>query len=553
MTKKIIETRNKFTLNENISPALRKMQVGLGSFQRSAKKTGNTLNRRVTLPIGLAGAGILRVAYNFQDALNGIEANTRASTSEMGKLEAKALETAEATRFMGSEIAGGMEFLGKAGWEVPDILAGTRAIAELAAGTGNEFQRAADITSNIMASFEIGSDKIGGVTDLLAAVTSSANVDLEMLSETMKSVGPIAKGVGYTLKDTVAVAGFLGNMGIQGSLSGTALKNTITNLGAPASKARAILKKLGVDVVDKKTGGMRLMVDLFADLGDAMDGMSKTKRMEVLNAIIGKRALASATGMMSGIDQLREYAESLEDVDERARIMSEIRMQGFVGVVARLQSMTERLAIAFGDAGLVGETERLGESLIGVMKKTLAFTKTQPELTKMGLAIAGIALVLGPVLTALASIAILVTTISAPFIIIAGAIAAIAGYVYLMKKYGSNSSKAGKLFGYTEKYEQNGLDKILGRDRMPGQHAGDASIDSSLPSHLIPLSSIAELPSLLGQGIGLESKGRDAIGGEMRVKFENAPKGMRVENNAQGPGNSEITAEVGMAGFDYAY
>lgn len=62
-----------------------------------------------------------------------------------------------------------------------------------------------------------------------------------MLGETMKYVAPVAAGVGQDIETMAAMAGKLGDAGIQGSMGGTALRAIIKLQRAQQARNRSAL------------------------------------------------------------------------------------------------------------------------------------------------------------------------------------------------------------------------------------------------------------------------------------------------------------------------
>src|SRR5690606_18668719 len=99
--------------------------------------------------------------------------------------------------------------------------------------------------SNILGGFRLDASQMGNVADILTKAFTTSNVSLESLGETMKYVGPVASTAGMGLEEAAAMAGLLGNVGIQSSNAGTTLRAMLSRLSAPASDARKAMKELG--------------------------------------------------------------------------------------------------------------------------------------------------------------------------------------------------------------------------------------------------------------------------------------------------------------------
>ena len=58
-----------------------------------------------------------------------------------------------------------------------------------------------------------------------------------MLGETMKYVAPIAAKAGASMEEASAMAGLLGDAGIQASMAGTVMRSMYTRMAAPPKAA----------------------------------------------------------------------------------------------------------------------------------------------------------------------------------------------------------------------------------------------------------------------------------------------------------------------------
>lgn len=80
----------------------------------------------------------------------------------------------------------------------------------------------ADIASNILNGFSLQAQDMNRVGDVLAATFTTSNTTLQMLGDTLKYAAPVA-----SIEEVAAMAGLLGNVGIQGSMAGTAISQVI--------------------------------------------------------------------------------------------------------------------------------------------------------------------------------------------------------------------------------------------------------------------------------------------------------------------------------------
>jgi len=441
---------NSFMMAQERSRGLRKSLSKIGG---SIRRAGSFMSTRLTLPILGAGAAVIKTAGDFEASMNKVQALTRATGEDFEKMRNLAKELGSSTKFSASEAADAMGFLGMAGFRTNQILDATPGLLNLAAASGIELARAADIASNVMGAFGIDAKETNRVADVLSAATAGANVDMEMLAETMKFAGPVAKQFGASLEDTVAAAGLLGNLGIQGTNAGTALKNAFLGLSAPTSTASKILTNLGVKVADQ-SGTMRRFADIMADLGGRLGDLPQKSRLQVLNALFGKIGIAGASALQEfgRTGELKKFSEAMKDADGNAERMAKTMARGAKGSMTSFRSALEGLAIEIGDSGLLGEFTK---SISKITEWTRSMSSLDKSLLSTGVKVALFAAAIGPIVSVLGTIvtitpalmtafaAIKVGAIAAfgvfsaaalPIMATIGAIALIAGGAYLIYK-----------------------------------------------------------------------------------------------------------------------
>src|SRR3546814_15246707 len=111
-------------------------------------------------------------------------------------------------------------------------------LLDMAKAGGNELAETADIASNILTGFGISADQMGRVGDVLVGAFTRSNTNLAMLGETMKYAAPIASSLGQDIETVAAMAGKLGDAGIQGGMGGTALRAILNRLSADRKSTR---------------------------------------------------------------------------------------------------------------------------------------------------------------------------------------------------------------------------------------------------------------------------------------------------------------------------
>ena len=356
------EVKVGFTAKDNVTKPLRNMEKAAARFGRKATKSFNDASRSASR-FGSVTKGIL-AAGAVQRGLSGITRGIGAVTRgfiefdqaaigaasrfkdigpdaadfehQLSRIRDRAREAGATTEFTAAQSAAALDFLARAGFKSAEAFGVLDSMINLATASGEEFDRVADISSDLLGSFGLNVDDTGQkiknlsrLNDVLVKAVNSANVTIEDLFETMKIAGPIGTAMGQSLESVTAVTAFLGGTGIKGSQAATALKNSLLNLASPSAAAAVMIKKLGIKVADSQ-GNMRQLNDIIADLAPQLNKMGNVKAASIMNAIFGKRAIAGAINIGKGTEAIIALQKSLENAGGTAAATA-ARMRQSIG------------------------------------------------------------------------------------------------------------------------------------------------------------------------------------------------------------------------------
>jgi len=333
--------------------------------------------------LGTTVVAPMTIAINFEQSIAKLGAITRSSDDALKQLEASARSLGETTQFSASQAASAMTFLGMAGFTTNDILSATPDMLNLAQAAGSDLAETADIASNILSGFSLEAEQMGRVGDVLSATFTSSNSTLQMLGDTLKYAAPVASATGASIEEVAAMAGLLGNVGIQGSMAGTALRAAFLRLSAPPKMAADAIHDLGVVVTDLD-GNLRPMPDLLKDLAMATDNLGSAERAEAIKKIFGSEAAAGMTEILkqAGSGQLDVYIDQLKQAKGTADTMAKQMSDTTHGSLKRLGSALESVAISVGS--LLLPSLASGAELFASMASSVSKAANEyPWLTKV--------------------------------------------------------------------------------------------------------------------------------------------------------------------------
>lgn len=345
--------------------------------------------------------GMLSKAADFEAVMSKVKAITVSDDKAMQQLTATARELGQNTMFSATQAGEAMTYLGMAGWNSQQIMAGMPGLLNLAAASNTDLARTADIVSDDLTAFGLSAEHAGHMADVFAKTSTKTNTNVEMLGETMKYAAPVAHAFGASLEETAALTGIMANSGIKASAAGTALRSGFLRLAGTSAKstkaieemglslseataqqeeARAALASLGIAMDD--TNGPRKMGAIVRDLADRTKDMSKEQRLATLATIFGTNAASAWVAVIDqGPDALDQLTKELENSDGAAAAMAETMQNNARGAMIRLQSATESVAISIGGTMLPTLAE-LGDSLANEAAYVSKVASEHPELTE---------------------------------------------------------------------------------------------------------------------------------------------------------------------------
>ena len=319
---------------------------------------GSTLTRTVTAPIVGLGAAAVKTVAEFDTGMSKVKAISGATGEEFDQLRNKAREMGAHTKFSASEAAEAMNYMAMAGWKTQDMLDGIDGVMNLAAASGADLATTSDIVTDALTAFGMSAEEAGHFADTLAAASSNANTNVEMMGETFKYAASVAGSMGYTADDTALAIGAMANSGIKASQAGTALRSILTRMAAPTDGVASAMTELGIKLTDAY-GNVKPLREIMEDLRKSFnDGNLNveeyTKKLTELNeqaangeVVVGSYEQAIfdlEDSLASGAISSSEYDKKLQEIDRQLEI-GELQVGDYQ---ERLDALTVSM---FGAAG----------------------------------------------------------------------------------------------------------------------------------------------------------------------------------------------------------
>ena len=255
-----------------------------------------------------------------------------------------------------ADITSGQKFMAMAGMTAEQIENATEPAAQLAAvfnmdmgGKGGT----ADLMTNIMATFHKEASKAAEVANILSVATTSANMSLNDLAQSIKYSGATARNVGMDVNELAAFIGVLGDRGIQGSMAGTNFSQAINQLVKGMSRNPDILKSIGLSPADLKDaeGNLLPMYEIFQKIAAATKNLNTADRQTVMFNLFGQRGMRAAVPILDDINSgANKYLTILRNINSQPGWLQNTTQEFMKGPgwIAQLTSAFDNLKETLG-------------------------------------------------------------------------------------------------------------------------------------------------------------------------------------------------------------
>ena len=330
-----------------------KLQRNLTSAQAQLQNFGRTctnVGKDLLMLSGAMAAPLVMAARSFagfDDSMRLVQAVTQATDTDFKALTKTAQRLGRDTSYTAQQAADAMVSLGRMGFSPTEIQASIDAVLNLARSTGTELAEAGDIAANSMRIFGIEASQMSDVADVLTVTANSSAQTLIDLFEALKMGGPQAAAAGESIRETSAAIAVLANMGIKGSLAGTALRKSFSQFAKV--KVQDQLRSVGVETVDAN-GNLRKMAEIMRDIAKAMSTMPTAEKLAFAEDIFDIRGSLAGLTLTANTDELDAMLAKLQDVEGVAADTAKKMDAGLGGAFRLLLSAVEGAMNAIAEA-----------------------------------------------------------------------------------------------------------------------------------------------------------------------------------------------------------
>ena len=320
-------------LQRNLTSA----QAQLQSFGRTCTTVGKdllVLSGAMALPLVMAAKSFA----GFDDSMRLVQAVTQATDNDFKALTITSQRLGRETSYTAQQVADAMVSLGRMGFAPAEIQAAIADVLNLARATGTDLAEAGDIAANSLRIFGLEAAKMGDVSDVLTVTANSSAQTLTDLFEALKMGGPQAAAAGENIRETCASLAVLANLGIKGSLAGTALRKSFSQFAKV--KVQEQLRAVGVETLDAN-GNLRKMAEIMRDISKVMQTMPTAEKLAFAEDIFDIRGSLAGLTLTANTDELDAMMAKLLDVEGVAADTAKKMDAGLGGSFRLLMSAVE--------------------------------------------------------------------------------------------------------------------------------------------------------------------------------------------------------------------
>lgn len=271
---------------------------------------GRSMTTYVTTPIVGAFSAAIKTTMDFDSQMSKVQAISGATGEEMARLEGKAREMGEATKFSATEAGEAFEYMGMAGWKTNDMIAGLPGVLNLAAASGEELGTTSDIVTDALTAFGLSASDTSHFVDVLAATATNANTDVGKMGDSFKYVAPVAGALGYSVEDVGLALGLMANNGIKADMAGTSLRNMFQRMAKPTKESGEAMDRLGLSLYNDE-GKMYSFREVMDQLRESMGNINVSA--EEYDAVLNELDSQLEDGTLTQ----KKYDKALEELNLR--------------------------------------------------------------------------------------------------------------------------------------------------------------------------------------------------------------------------------------------
>ena len=230
-------------LTDKFSAPLQKAAENVDRFEKTYKqtsraidktgkdmiKTGETLNKAVTIPIIAAGFAATKMAISWEDAFADVKKTFPGTEAELSKFNDTIIEMSKQIPVTAEELSAIAAEGGQLGIQAQNLAKFTRTVADLKVATNLGDEGASQMAkfANIVGMSQDNFDRLGSVIVELGNNTATTEADIMNMAKRLAGAGST---IGMTESQILGVSAALSSVGIEAQAGGSAMSKVMIDI-----------------------------------------------------------------------------------------------------------------------------------------------------------------------------------------------------------------------------------------------------------------------------------------------------------------------------------
>lgn len=339
----------------------------IGRMGAEVKRNGMIMTVGLTLPLGLLAKTAKDTAADFETSMNGVNAAMiGVKPDQLDKLRDAALRLGPAYGKSAIEAANAIADLARNGMSAADILGGGLSAAlKLSVVGQTETGKAADLTTDIMAQFNMTASQTPAIVDKISGALDASKLGMDDYALAAGNAGGVVGALGYSFDDFNTGLAATAPLFDSGASAGTSYRAFLTSLAGKSEDAQKAMKQLGLEFYNAD-GSAKSLAQIADQLQKKMGGLSDQSKTVFLNKMFGDDGAQTAVKLIQiGMDGILKAQKEIGQVTADQKIA--ILLDGEAAAAQRVSSAWEKLKIVVGEAGIIQFFTLVNEAVAGTL------------------------------------------------------------------------------------------------------------------------------------------------------------------------------------------
>lgn len=317
---KIVGDNKQF--NETIANTEKKLSEttkGLETVANNMTSVGDSMTKGITLPLAAAGAVLLKIGTDFDDAYDKIRIGSGATGEALEGLKEDFKEVAKdsASSFddISTAVADLNTRLGLTGKPLQEL---SKQITNVSRITETDLNTNITQSAKLFNNWQIATEKQSKTLDLMFVASQQTGIGIDRLMTSVTEYGPILRGMGYDLESATALIAGFDKAGVNVQETLATMKIAMRNLAKegftdPQEALSMYIEK--IENAGSSIEATRIAAELFGSRGGAIMGAAiREGRLELDDLIESlKTSKETINGVAEATDDWKEKLQKLKN------------------------------------------------------------------------------------------------------------------------------------------------------------------------------------------------------------------------------------------------